>query len=54
MDLTPEDGAVGPHIRMGEGKGQTGGFWMTAMLLVVIAALSAAAAYFLLPAGWVR
>lgn len=44
-----------PHIRMSEGDGQGGGgFWVTALLLVIIAALSAAVAYFLVPSGLLR
>jgi serine/threonine protein kinase len=43
-----------PHIRMGEGEGKGGGVWVTTLLLLVIAALSAAVAYFLLPSGWPR
>jgi len=46
--------AEAPHIHIDDGKGQGTGFWMTAALLVVIAALSAAVAYFVLPSGGLR
>jgi serine/threonine protein kinase len=41
--------AAAPHIRMAEGSGEGGGFWVTALFLLLIAATSAAVAYYLLP-----